>query len=77
MNKARRNAIEKVIAILTDQKEELEALRDEEQEAYDNLPEGIQYSERGEAMEENINDMDTSVDELDYMIDRLQEMIER
>ena len=51
MNKDRRNRIEKCISQLEDIKTELECIRDEEQEAYDNLPEGIQMSERGDTMQ--------------------------
>ena len=38
MNKARRKAIEDAIAILEGAKDELESIRDDEQECYDNLP---------------------------------------
>ena len=39
----------------------LEAVKDEEQEAHDNLPESIQYGERGEEMEGYIEMMDESI----------------
>ena len=64
MNKLRRKSLAEVIAKL----EELDSLRqeamemlqgvlDEEQEAYDNMPESLQYSERGEQMQEYIDSM--------------------
>jgi len=40
----------------------LEDIISEEQEAFDNLPEGLQYSEKGEAMEQNIEQMDEARD---------------
>lgn len=39
----------------------LEEVKDEEQEAHDNLPESIQYGERGEEMEGYIEMMDESI----------------
>ena len=50
MNKERRKRIDNIIAQLNDIKEDIEILREEEQEAYDNMPESIQESDRGEAM---------------------------
>lgn len=42
MNKQRRKWLESVINHLEEQRDELSNIYDEEQEAYDNLPEGIQ-----------------------------------
>lgn len=70
MNRARRQAIEKAIEILSEQKEELECIRDDEQEAYDNLPESLQYAEKGEQMQENCDDFDSVASDLEDLIDR-------
>ena len=51
MNKARRTRIDELSVKLEDTRAEIEMLHDEEQEAFDNLPEGIRESERGELME--------------------------
>jgi hypothetical protein len=59
------------------QKEELEQVRDEEQEAYNNLPEGIQYSERGETMQENADELDSILTDLENVIDSINEIIEK
>ena len=75
MNAQRRKAIDAITDKLLELKEELESLRDEE--CYDNLPESLQYSERGEAMEENVSDMDEACDELDTVISNLADVIER
>ena len=40
-------------------------IRNEEEEAYDNLPEGIQESERGERMQEVIEHLESAIDEID------------
>ena len=75
MNKQRRKAIEKVVSTLENMLEELDGIREEEQDAYDNLPESIQDSERGETMYENIDTLDTSYADLESIIDNLQELI--
>lgn len=51
MNNARRTRIDKLATKLSDIIEDLEALGDEEMEAFENLPESLQYGERGEAMQ--------------------------
>ena len=48
MNKKRRIRIEKVVSTLEDMSAEISDIMQEEQEAYDNMPESLQYSERGE-----------------------------
>jgi hypothetical protein len=45
-------------------KDELQVIRDEEQEAHDNLPEGIQESARGETMQDNVDAIDNAIEEL-------------
>lgn len=45
--------------------EKLEAIRDEEQEAYDALPESLQESSRGEAMYEAIEAIESFMDEIE------------
>ena len=88
MNKARRTRLQEVIAKL----EELDSLRceamemlseviDEEQEAHDNMPESVQYSEKGEQMQEYIDSMQSVYDDLDSVdvsswIDTLNEIAE-
>lgn len=54
MNNARRKEIEKITADLEAIKERIEALQEEEQDAFDNLPESIQYGERGDKMQSTL-----------------------
>lgn len=77
MNKARRKQLEAVVEILTAQMEELERIKDDEQEAFDNLPEGIQCTERGETMEENIDELDSIITDLENVIDCINAIIEK
>lgn len=44
---------------------EVEALRDEEQEYLDNMPEGLQQGERGEAAQEAISNLENACDKID------------
>ena len=75
MNSKRRNAIDSVINELIEKFEEIKAeaidqlseIRDEEQEAYDNLPESLQESERGENMQ-------NCIDALEYFMSDLENM---
>ena len=69
MNKNRRNAISDIYGKLIDIQSDHECIRDEEQEAFDNLPESIQYSERGERMEEYISSLEEALDYVDYAVE--------
>ena len=44
---------------------EIENIRDEEQEAYDNLPDGIKESDRGWQMEEAIDNLESALQALE------------
>lgn len=64
MNNQRRKELRKAMELLSEARGIIESVRDEEQEAFDNLPEGIQYSDRGEAMEEKISTMEDVISSL-------------
>lgn len=76
MNNKRRNRIYQLIAEIEAVRTAIEEIKDEEQESFDNLPESIQYSERGERMEEIIqifDDCDSSFEEItDHLNDASQ-----
>ena len=76
MNKIRRKALQDIIDRMEALMDDLETIRDEEQEAFDNLPEGIQTSERGEAMENAIYNMDATLDEIMTCKDYIEEAME-
>lgn len=71
MNKQRRATIDTIRSKLEELAAEIESVKDEEQEAYDNLPESLQNGERGEAMMtaiENLVIAGSSIEEaLDYL----------
>lgn len=60
MNKARRKAIENLSEQLEEIQSAIQELRDEEEEAYDNLPESLQEGEKGDAMQEAIEYLDNA-----------------
>lgn len=86
MNAKRRKAIEAVITRLEELdsmreeiREQLAAVRDEEQEALENMPESLQESDRGQQMEDYIDTMESVTGELDLidiesLIDQLREI---
>lgn len=77
MNKARRKAIEDIIDQLGMLKEQVESIIVEEQEAFDNMPTSIQYSARGDAMGDYINDLDDAESGIDDVMSTLQDIIDR
>lgn len=74
MNRARRKELSHAIELIEQAREILEAVMEEEQEAFDNLPESLQNSERGETMEEYIGVIEETIDNLDT--DELQEIVD-
>ena len=74
MNNKRRAEVKRIMEKLKDDvysllykaREELEIVRDDEQEAYDNLPDSLQYSENGNDMERCIEALDEMMDYLEY-----------
>lgn len=77
MNKARRKWLQSVIDALEEQKGELESIQEEEQEAFDNMPEGLQDSDRGQTIYENIDTLESAASNLEDIISELQEVLER
>lgn len=76
MNNNRRKQISAISEQLENLKEAIEALRDEEQECFDNLPESLQGGERGETMEAAIEALDYAADDLQDCLDHLYEAVE-
>ena len=72
MNKARRAKLNAVINALTELKDDLEIIHDEEDEAMENMPESLQESDRYYAMEEACDNMSDAMDALDEAIESLE-----
>lgn len=61
MNNDRRNRLQEVRESLDDVISQIEEIKDEEQEALDNMPEGLQQTERGDRMQTAIDTMDEAI----------------
>lgn len=71
MNQKRLKKINEIAASIRSAVVELESLKDEEQEAFDNLPEGLQGGDKGQAMEEAINTLDEAINSIGDGTDQL------
>lgn len=71
MNAARRKRIDEVMAQLEPLKELVEEILSEEQEAFDNMPEGLQQSSRGEAAESAIGSLESAFGQIEEAINEL------
>lgn len=76
MNKQRRMRLDEAHSKLLEAQEIIEEVMNEEQDAFDNLPESLQGSERGEQMEEYIGTMQDVYDGIDEFMCNLYEIIE-
>ena len=74
MNNARRKKIEEAKVFLQQAVNLLEGVRDEEQEAYDNMPESFQEGDKGDAAQTAINALESALDDLQNCADNLDEV---
>lgn len=82
MNSIRRTAIKKATegfkgkleALCAEYADKIKDIADEEREAFDNLPESLQYSEKGRRMEECADALDGVVEELESCEDGLDSL---
>jgi len=72
MNDARRKEIANAITLLEGAKDLLEKCRDDEQEAFDNMSEGLQSSDRGQAIEANATSLGEAYDQVEEAINSLE-----
>lgn len=73
MNKARRKVIAEMVEELSVLRARIEQLQEEEQDALDNLPDGIQASDRGQIMQAAADALGNACDELDNVTAALVE----
>lgn len=65
MNKQRRKQLEKSSLLIDEAREIIQGALDDEQEAYDSLPENFQNGERGEEMAGHIESLEEAAGFLD------------
>lgn len=75
MNKERRDRLSDVIASLEEAKDLLEEVNNDEQDAFDNLPVGLQCSERGSKMEDYIELMEDAGGQIDKVCEFIEKNI--
>ncbi len=76
MNAARRKQLDRALALLGQAKEIVSDVASEEQDAFDNLPEGIQDADKGQNMQQAADDLflvESSFEELAEGIQAAQE----
>lgn len=76
MNRERRKRLEAAKEKLEEVYFELEAIKEEEEEALDNMPESLQQTERGEAMQTAIDTIDDAMNDVESTKDNLEELLE-
>ena len=76
MNAERRKALSKIHDTLGELITEIESLYEEEEAAYDNLPESLQDSERGEAMQEALSNLEDLQGSLEDAVNAIEEITE-
>ena len=72
MNNKRREKIAGSIKLLENVKNILQEVLDEEQLAFDNMPENLQYSIRGEEAQEAIDYISEAIECLDNAVEQLE-----
>lgn len=79
MNKDRRKAINEIRVNLIDlspveeAKSKLEELRDEEQDYYDNMPDGLKDGEKGDLARQAVENLESAISNLDTMLSEFED----
>jgi len=76
MNKVRRTSLQEISVKMEDLKSDIEALRDEEQEYADNMPDSLQSSEKHDTAENAVSSMDEAIEGLESAINAIGQSID-
>ena len=76
MNKQQRKRLNELIEQVESIATEIEEMASEELEKYDNMPEGLQGSERGEALYESSDNLQQAHDDLANWCDEVRSNLE-
>lgn len=74
MNNQRRKRLKDAIKLLEQARSIIDSVRDEEEESYDNLPEGLQDSEKGGTMLDNMDVLEEQGESIGEIISELEEV---
>lgn len=72
MNAKVRKEIAKYIASLNDIKDNIESMKDDEEMKYDNMPDGLQDSERADEMLEAIDNLDSAISAIEEAVEYIE-----
>ena len=72
MNNQRRTFLTKVAKQLDGLLADIQAISDEEQEAFENMPDSLQGGERGEESQEAVNTLEDVIGAIEEAVDELQ-----
>lgn len=75
MNNKRRKCMEQGIDLITKGKEILEQVLNDEEMAFDNLSDGLQQTERGENMEENIDILNDVIESINTALENIDDIV--
>jgi hypothetical protein len=75
MNEARRRSVTRATTLLNEARELLGICAVEEREYFENMPEGLQSGEKGEAAEAAADILDEAIEELDGAIEKIGEAL--
>ena len=75
MNKERRQELGDVIDYLDDAIDRLEEIISDEEDSFDNLPEGLQYSRTGDSMQEAMDKMRGFCDDIEEVKGKVSDMM--
>lgn len=76
MNAKRRKELEKALTLLGDALDIINQVREDEEDAYENMPEGLQESERGEQMSDNVYELEMAANDIENVADSINEIID-
>jgi hypothetical protein len=76
MNKLRRKDLEKARALIDEARSIIETAAEEERDYYDNMPEAIQASERGEVADEAVTALEEAMESLDTALEGIETAVQ-
>jgi hypothetical protein len=75
MNDSRRNRLEQASALISKAMDLIKELGDEEQEAFDNLPENLKEAEQGENIETTIHTLNDVISALEEALSGIDDSL--
>lgn len=72
MNNIRRKQIAKVIDALEGIREDIDSIHAEEEEAFDNMPESLEGTDRYDAMADAVSNLEDAIDLVEELIEALE-----